>query len=108
MIAMSVSIEGWCGLTWSHWKRLVPAVEHLGFAGLFLSDHFLIPDPPPQASLELIVALTYLADHTCRVHFGSMVAPLSTRDPVMLARQAAALDDLSDGANDPWCRRRLG
>src|SRR5258707_7098519 len=31
------------------------------------------------------------------MHFGSLVAPLSMRDPVMLARQAAALDDLSHG-----------
>jgi alkanesulfonate monooxygenase SsuD/methylene tetrahydromethanopterin reductase-like flavin-dependent oxidoreductase (luciferase family) len=97
MVAISVSIEGWFGLTWSHWKRLVTEVEQLGYAGLFLSDHFLLQDPPPSDSLELIVALTYLADHTQRVHFGAMVSPLSVRDPVMLARQAGALDDLSGG-----------
>jgi len=97
MVAISITIEGWFGLTWSHWKRLVIEVEQLGFAGLFLSDHFLLQDPLPLESLELVVALTYLADHTQRVHFGSMVSPLSVRDPVMLARQAAALDDLSGG-----------
>src|SRR6266540_753 len=31
------------------------------------------------------------------LHFGQLVAPLSFRDPVMLARQALALDDLSNG-----------
>jgi alkanesulfonate monooxygenase SsuD/methylene tetrahydromethanopterin reductase-like flavin-dependent oxidoreductase (luciferase family) len=50
----------------------------------------------------MIVALTYLADHTRRIHFGPLVAPFSFRDPVMLARQAAVLDDLSAG------RMRLG
>ncbi|MGI8485720.1 MAG: LLM class flavin-dependent oxidoreductase, partial [Thermomicrobiales bacterium] len=50
-----------------------------------------------RGSLELIVALTYLADHTERVYFGSMVSPVSIRDPVLLARQAAALNDLSGG-----------
>src|SRR5205823_5958295 len=30
-------------------------------------------------------------------HFGPLVAPVSFRDPVMLARQALALDDLSGG-----------
>src|ERR1700694_389850 len=30
-------------------------------------------------------------------HFGSLVAPVTFRDPVLLARQAAALDDLSGG-----------
>jgi alkanesulfonate monooxygenase SsuD/methylene tetrahydromethanopterin reductase-like flavin-dependent oxidoreductase (luciferase family) len=45
----------------------------------------------------MIVALTYLADRTQHIHFGPMVAPFSFRDPVMLTRQAAALDDLSGG-----------
>jgi alkanesulfonate monooxygenase SsuD/methylene tetrahydromethanopterin reductase-like flavin-dependent oxidoreductase (luciferase family) len=97
MIALSVSAEGLFGLTWPAWKRLVRAVEDLGFAGLYLSDHFLLNVPPDGPSLELIVALTHLADTTERIRFGSMVAPLSVRDPVMLTRQAAALDELSGG-----------
>lgn len=47
--------------------------------------------------MELTISLTYLADHTQRIHFGSLVAPFSFRNPVMLARQAAAIDDLSNG-----------
>jgi alkanesulfonate monooxygenase SsuD/methylene tetrahydromethanopterin reductase-like flavin-dependent oxidoreductase (luciferase family) len=88
---ISVTIEGQEGLTWAHWKRFVTEVENLGYAGLFRSDHF----PDDKAALELIVSLAYLADHTQRLHFGSLVTPLSFRDPVMLARQAAAIDDLS-------------
>src|SRR5438045_3913259 len=45
----------------------------------------------------MITSLTYLADHTQRIHFGPLVAPLSMRNPSLLARQAAALDDLSNG-----------
>jgi alkanesulfonate monooxygenase SsuD/methylene tetrahydromethanopterin reductase-like flavin-dependent oxidoreductase (luciferase family) len=56
-----------------------------------------MPDPPDNDSLECMVSLAYLADHSSRVLFGPLVAPLSFRDPVMLARQAAALDDLGDG-----------
>ena len=97
MVEISVAVEGLFGLTWPAWKRLVRAIEDLGFAGLYLSDHFLPPEPPDYPSLDLIVALTYAADHTDRVRFGSLVGPLSYRDPVMLARQAAALDDLSGG-----------
>jgi len=92
---LSISIQGLCGLTWPTWKRLVQAVEPLGFAGLFCTDHFALPEAATVDSLELIVALTYLADHTQRIHFGPLVAPFSFRDPVMLARQAAVLDDLS-------------
>ena len=98
MIEISISSEAQFGMTWPKWQKLVAAVETLGFAGLFRADHFTIyAQPPDDDALELIVALTYLADHSRRMHFGSLVAPFSMRDPVMLARQAAALDDLSHG-----------
>jgi F420-dependent oxidoreductase-like protein len=94
---ISVSIEGWTGHTWSTWTRAVRAAEELGFAAVFGSDHFLAPSPPESDSLEIVVALTWAAHQTRRVRLGTLVAPLSFRDPVMLARQAAAIDDLSGG-----------
>jgi F420-dependent oxidoreductase-like protein len=97
MSALSIMIEGQNGLTWPRWKRLVAEVERLGFAGLFRSDHFTNMQPPDKDSLEMVVSLAYLADHTQRIHFGPLVAPFSFRDPALLARQAAALDDLSGG-----------
>ena len=97
MVAISLQIEGQMGLTWPRWKRLVAEIETLGFAGLYRSDYFTNAFPPDEDSLELIVSLTYLAGQTQRVHFGSLVAPLSFRHPALLVRQAAALDDLSGG-----------
>jgi F420-dependent oxidoreductase-like protein len=97
MVAISIQIEGQDGLTWSRWKKLVDEVETLGFAGLYRSDHFTNMRPPDKASLEMIVSLTYLADHTQHISFGPLVAPFSFRDPMLLVRQAAALDDLSGG-----------
>jgi F420-dependent oxidoreductase-like protein len=96
-LPLTIMIEGQEGLTWSRWKRLAEEVERLGYAGLFRSDHFTNPEPPDQDSLELMISLAYLASSTSRVHFGSLVAPFSFRDPAMLARQAAAIDDLSAG-----------
>lgn len=90
-------VEGQTGLTWERLKALTARVEDLGFAGLYRSDHFTGSAPPNEDSLEMIVSLTYVADHTRRIHFGPMVAPVSFRDPVMLARQAAHIDALSDG-----------
>ena len=97
MVVISIQIEGQDGLTWPRWKKLVAEVEALGFAGLYRSDHFTNGRPPDKAALETIVSLTYLAGNTQRVHFGPLVAPLSFRHPALLARQAAALDDLSGG-----------
>jgi F420-dependent oxidoreductase-like protein len=97
MVAISIQIEGQNGLTWPYWKRLVTEVEDLGFAGLFRSDHFTNARPPDKDSLEMIVSLAYLADHSQHIHFGSLVSPISFRHPTLLVRQAAALDDLSNG-----------
>lgn len=94
---ISIQIEGMAGLTWPRWQRLVRTVEELGFVGIFRSDHFTLTEPPDMDSLEMIVSLTYLATHSQRLHFGPLVAPLSFRDPIMLARQAMAIDDLSGG-----------
>jgi F420-dependent oxidoreductase-like protein len=97
LIDISLQIEGQTGLTWPRWKRLVAAAEELGFAGLFRSDHYTNAKLPDRDSLETIVSLAYLADHTQRIHFGPLVAPVSVRHPSLLARQAVALDDLSGG-----------
>ncbi len=94
---VAIMIEGQNGLTWPRWQRLAQAVEDLGFAGLYRSDHYTNASPPDKESLELWTSLTWLAGHTRRIEFGPMVTPLSFRDPTMTARMAAAVDDLSEG-----------
>lgn len=94
---LSITLEGHFGLTWARWQRLTTAIEAMGFAGIYRSDHFAQPNPPDADALEAMVSLAYLASHSRSVHFGTLVAPLSFRDPVMLARQAMAIDDLSGG-----------
>jgi F420-dependent oxidoreductase-like protein len=95
-------IEAQNGLNWPRWQRIARAVEDLGFAGLYRSDHFTNASPPDQDSLELWVSFTWLASHTQRIEFGSLVSPVSFRDPVFTARMALQVDDLSGG------RLRLG
>ncbi|MEX2144066.1 MAG: LLM class F420-dependent oxidoreductase [Anaerolineales bacterium] len=94
---LAIMLEGQDGLNWERWKRLAAAAEDLGFAGLYRSDHFTNMRPPEKDSLELWVSLTYLATHTQRIQFGPLVTPFSFRHPVLTARMAAAVDDLSSG-----------
>lgn len=94
---ISISIEGQSGLKWDLWNHLITEVERLGFAGLFRSDHFTMDDPPSMDSLEAFASLAHLASHSQRVHFGTLVAPFSFRDPVMMARQSMQIDALSGG-----------
>ncbi|MDQ4076841.1 MAG: LLM class F420-dependent oxidoreductase [Chloroflexota bacterium] len=97
MIEVAIMIEGQDGLTWPRWKRIARAVEDLGFAGLYRSDHFTNANPPDKASLELWVSLTWLASHTDRIEFGPLVTPVSFRHPVWTARIGKDVDDLSGG-----------
>ena len=97
MIEVAIFLEGQNGLNWPRWQRLAAQVEHLGFAGLYRSDHFTNHNPPDKDSLELWISLAWLASHTQRIEFGPLVTPLSFRNPALTARMAAAVDDLSGG-----------
>jgi F420-dependent oxidoreductase-like protein len=94
---VAIMIEGQNGLTWPRWQHLARAVEDLGFAGLYRSDHFTNAGPPDLESLELWVSLTWLATATTRIQFGPLVTPFSFRHPAMTARMASAVNDLSGG-----------
>jgi probable F420-dependent oxidoreductase len=85
--------------------RLARAAEAAGFESLWVADHVVLPDPPlPQRPmdphmrlLDPIVALTFLAAHTTRIRLGTGVIVLPQRDPLVLAKQLATLDVLSNG-----------
>ena len=97
MLEVAVMIEGQDGINWDHWKRLGLAVEDLGYAGLYRSDHFTEPEGPLKEALELWSSLTWLADNTERIEFGPLVSPVSFRHPVITAWQASAVDGLAGG-----------
>ena len=97
MVALSVQIETAGGLSWERWQRIVPLVERLGYRGLYLCDHFCPPGEGFANSVEITLAFAYLATRSRRLEFGSLVAPVSFRDPVFLVRQAMHLDNLSGG-----------
>jgi F420-dependent oxidoreductase-like protein len=96
MTQIGLMFEGQYGLTWARWQKLLKAAEDYGFQCVFRSDHYTI-GPPDQDSLETFVSLTYAASHTSRIEFGSLVAPVTFRQPALTARMAAAIDDLSGG-----------
>ena len=102
MLEVAIMIEGQYGIDWPRWKRLTRAVEDLGYAGLYRSDHFTEPTGPYMDALELWSSLSWLADNTERIEFGPLVSPVSFRHPVITVWQASAVDNLAGG------RLRLG
>jgi probable F420-dependent oxidoreductase len=75
------------------WREKARLVEALGYKTLYLPDHF-------GDQLSPIAALMSAADATTTLRVGSLVFDNDYRHPVVLAKEAATLDLLSEGRLD--------
>lgn len=75
------------------WREKARLVETLGYTTLYLPDHF-------GDQLSPIGALMSAADATSTLRVGSLVFDNDYRHPVVLAKEAATLDLLSEGRLD--------
>ncbi len=100
-LSVGIMIEGQEGLTWERWQRLARTVEACGYESLFRSDHLTgLFGESTRASLDTWASLTWLATGTGRIRFGPLVCPLTFYHPALLAKRAAAVDQLSGGRLD--------
>ncbi len=72
------------------WRALVRKVESLGYSAVYVPDHFGDQWSPT-------VALTAAAEATSTLRVGSLVLDNDYRHPVVLAKEMATLDLLSEG-----------
>jgi probable F420-dependent oxidoreductase len=85
--------------------EIAQLAESAGFESLWAGEHVVLPDPmvsppgmePEDRILDPIVALTYLAAHTRRVLLGTGIIILPQRNPLVLAKELASLEELSGG-----------
>ncbi len=75
------------------WRDKARLVESLGYQAFYLPDHF-------GDQLGPVAALMAAADATTTLRVGSLVFDNDYRHPVVLAKEAATLDLLSDGRFD--------
>jgi probable F420-dependent oxidoreductase len=79
-------------------KDFALGAEQLGFDSLWVTDHLLRADQFYAVPwLEPMAVLKFVAAVTERVRLGTGILILPLRDPVMLAKEIATLQDLSGG-----------
>jgi alkanesulfonate monooxygenase SsuD/methylene tetrahydromethanopterin reductase-like flavin-dependent oxidoreductase (luciferase family) len=77
--------------------ELAELAEASGWDGVFLEDYVLYQGDPRIPTCNTWVALAGMATRTERVRLGVEVTPLTRRRPWNVAREAAGVDQLSDG-----------
>jgi probable F420-dependent oxidoreductase len=75
----------------SGFATVVDALERLGFDSLWLSERIGGDAPDP------LVGMAFAAGRTTRLKFGMSVMVLPGRNPIVLAKELATLDRLSNG-----------
>ena len=74
-------------------RELVEVGDQYGYDSIWLSDR-IVSD---RFSLEPMIALSMVAAYSDRMKFGTSVLAMPLRNPVVLAKQIATLDYLSQG-----------
>ena len=86
-------------------RRVAVAAEAAGFESVWTGEHVVLPDPqvppspvaPEGRMLDPAVALAYVAAHTTQLRLGTGIIILPQRNPLVLAKELASLDVLSEG-----------
>ena len=85
--------------------RLARTAEDAGFESLWTGEHVVVVDPqvppspiPPETPMvDTIATLAFAAAATERIKLGSGIILLAQRNPVVLAKELAGIDVLSNG-----------
>ncbi len=77
--------------------ELAERAEAGGWDGVFLEDYVCYQGDPAMPTCDTWVALAGMAVRTSRIVLGIEVTPLARRRPWNVAREAAGIDQLSDG-----------
>ena len=95
---LGIQIEPQFGFRYDDIVAIGKTGERAGFTRLWLSDHlFLDPDAVRTDCLEAWTALAALSRDLTQIRIGAMVTCQSYRNPALLAKIAAGVDQLSGG-----------
>jgi len=78
--------------------RVAQTADEVGFASVWLVDHFhTIPRPSQEVTFECWMSTAALTRDTKRVRIGQMVTCNGYRNPALLAKMASTVDAMSHG-----------
>jgi F420-dependent oxidoreductase-like protein len=83
--------------TWEETRAAAEEIEKLGFHSVWFNDHLYGMPMPQLPIMEAWTALSAVAVVTSRVQLGTLVSPVGFRNPALLAKMAATLDQISGG-----------
>jgi len=83
--------------SWQESKAAALELERLGFDSVWFNDHLYGVPMPQLPILEAWTALSAIGAVTERVELGTLVSPIGFRNPALLAKMAATLDNISNG-----------
>ncbi|MFI5262369.1 MAG: LLM class flavin-dependent oxidoreductase, partial [Candidatus Limnocylindrales bacterium] len=85
------------GVSADWWLASARRLDEAGFDAVWCWDHFLSRGDPTDPVLECWTMLSAAAAVTERIHVGSLVTNVMNRHPSVLARMAAAVQQVADG-----------
>ena len=90
--------------SYSEIRDIAKRMEATGFDAIWLADHLLYrrPNQPTAGIWECWTILSALAEATSRIEIGTLTLCASIRNPAVLAKMAASLDEVSGGRLIPF------
>jgi F420-dependent oxidoreductase-like protein len=101
MMRLSMFLDPQEGMTYSTMLAAAQATERGGFYGLYRSDH-LAPTSGlfDRNATEAWTTLAGLARETSRIRLGTLITPLTFREPAVLSKMASTVAEMSGGRVD--------
>lgn len=100
--------------TIEHIEHVVEAAEQWGYDSVWAGDHVIVPSEAKRMRFfaDPLVTLAYVAGRTRALKVGTSVIIMPLRNPLVLAKQAATLDFVSQGRlilglGAGWLRREF-
>ncbi len=84
---------------WSDLAEMIRTIEDVGFDSVWFGDHYIyrMADGTADAPWDAWSLLAAAAAITSRVTIGPLVTPIGFYNPAVLAKKAAAVDEISGG-----------